>query len=101
MALGWSGLKGNGSDSEDNKEGFGTGYDGFDPEKQGSVGGNEGPRKMSRIDRPITKSISGNIAGGRRSSDTAPMGADISVGKQVEMEEGNAIKYRTCSWPKV
>ncbi|KAI6922760.1 putative amino acid transporter, partial [Hortaea werneckii] len=24
----------------------------------------------------------------------------VSVGKQMEMEEGNAIKYRTCSWQK-
>lgn len=25
----------------------------------------------------------------------------MTVGKQMEMEAGNAIKYRTCSWPKV
>jgi hypothetical protein len=25
----------------------------------------------------------------------------ISVGKQMEMEAENAIKYRTCSWQKV
>jgi hypothetical protein len=25
----------------------------------------------------------------------------ITVGKQMEMEAENAIKYRTCSWPKV
>jgi hypothetical protein len=23
------------------------------------------------------------------------------LGKQIELEEGNALKYRTCSWPKV
>jgi len=28
-------------------------------------------------------------------------GESISVGKQMELEAGNAIKYRTCSWPKV
>jgi hypothetical protein len=27
-------------------------------------------------------------------------GSDI-LGKQIEMEAGNAIQYRTCSWPKV
>jgi hypothetical protein len=27
-------------------------------------------------------------------------GSDI-LGKQIEMELGNAIKYRTCSWQKV
>lgn len=25
----------------------------------------------------------------------------LSVGKQIELEANNAIKYRTCSWPKV
>jgi hypothetical protein len=25
----------------------------------------------------------------------------ITVGKQMELEAENAIKYRTCSWPKV
>ncbi len=25
----------------------------------------------------------------------------LSVGKQMELEANNAIKYRTCSWPKV
>lgn len=27
-------------------------------------------------------------------------GADI-LGKQIELEAGNDIQYRTCSWPKV
>ncbi len=27
-------------------------------------------------------------------------GSDI-LGKQIELEAGNAIKYRTCSWQKV
>lgn len=76
-------------------------YDGFsptgsDPEKQQSNGG----RKMSRIDRPVTKSISGNLSG-RRSTDDGDSEASITVGKQMELEAGNAIKYRTCSWPKV
>jgi hypothetical protein len=26
--------------------------------------------------------------------------ASITVGKQMELEAGNAIKYRTCSWQK-
>jgi hypothetical protein len=26
-------------------------------------------------------------------------GSDI-LGKQIELEAGNAIQYRTCSWPK-
>lgn len=81
-------------------DGFGSEgyYDGFQPdvEKQGA----QGPtyRKMSRIDRPITASISGSI-GGRKSIDET--GAGDSVGQQMEAEAGNAIKYRTCSWQKV
>ncbi|KAF2003232.1 hypothetical protein P154DRAFT_520186 [Amniculicola lignicola CBS 123094] len=27
-------------------------------------------------------------------------GSEFDVGKQIELEAGNAIKYRTCSWPK-
>jgi hypothetical protein len=43
----------------------------------------------------------------QRSSQVAPFHAGqhakdkISVGKQVELEAENAIKYRTCSWQKV
>lgn len=67
------------------------GYGGapYDPESQG------GPRRMSRIDKAITKPIG---AGGDVDSDDS---SGVSVGKQMEMEAGNAIKYRTCSWPKV
>jgi len=25
----------------------------------------------------------------------------LSVNKQIELEQGNAIQYRTCSWKKV
>lgn len=53
-----------------------------------------GGRKMSRIDGVMTKPITG---GGDTSSDDD---VSVSVGKQMEMEAGNAIKYRTCSWPK-
>ena len=59
----------------------------YDPESQGA-------RKMSRIDKAITKPISGEATDSDASS-------GISIGKQMEMEAGNAIKYRTCSWPKV
>ena len=73
-------------------------YDGFapDPEAQGR----NAPRKMSRLDRPATGSI-GAMNTGRRSYDANAPEEDISIGKQVEMEEGNAIKYRTCTWQKV
>lgn len=55
--------------------------------------GGQQPRKMSRIDRPVTKSITGHTGDG--DSDNS-----ISVGRQVQMESGNAIQYRTCSWQK-
>jgi hypothetical protein len=53
---------------------------------------NPGGRRMSRIDRPIADPI---IGGG---DDTD---SSLSVGKQMELEAGNAIKYRSCSWQKV
>ena len=46
-------------------------------------------RKMSRIGGPISGMVG--------DSDTD---STISVGKQVELERANAIKYRTCSWQK-
>jgi hypothetical protein len=41
---------------------------------------------------------------GGRDSDTERQSdedASINVGKQIELEAGNAIQYRTCSWQKV
>lgn len=74
------------------KEGY---YGDFGQEKDVEAGATQ-PRKMSRIDRPIANSIAGQQAGMDSDSD-----ASISVGKQMELEAGNAIKYRTCSWQKV
>jgi hypothetical protein len=86
------------------KDGY---YEGFSPDAPVAEDGGRtsmtgpGGRKMSRIDRPVTKSISGSIAG--RGAEPIPDDAtdtSLSVGKQMEMEAGNAIKYRTCSWYK-
>ncbi|MCJ1372366.1 hypothetical protein MMC20_003590 [Loxospora ochrophaea] len=54
---------------------------------------NQAPRerKMSRIGQPVSGVLVGEV-----DDDST-----ISVGKQVELEAGNAIKYRTCSWQKV
>lgn len=86
---------------DQNANGFGQeGYYGnftSDTEKQG--GQPAGARKMSRIDRPVTKSISGSVAG-RDMVDDDMTDTSVSVGKQMELEAGNAIKYRTCSWYK-
>lgn len=80
------------------KEGY---YDGFNGDAEKGVGRNAGGgRKMSRIDKPITKSIGGLNGGNDLTSDDAT-DPSISVGKQMELEAGNAIKYRTCSWQKV
>lgn len=80
------------------KEGY---YEGFSPDAGVAEGGGyPGKRKMSRIDRPVTKSISGSVTGrGLPEDDLTDTG--VSVGKQMELEAGNAIKYRTCSWEKV
>ncbi|KAK0303609.1 hypothetical protein LTR01_007942 [Friedmanniomyces endolithicus] len=75
------------------KEGY---YDGFgtDAEKGGFP---SQERKMSRIDRPY-KSTAGGLGNELTADDdTDP---SISVGKQMELEAGNTIKYRTCSWQK-
>lgn len=64
-----------------------AGVFGSDPEK---AEGEPKYRKMSRIGGPIP-----GIVG---ESDTD---STLSVGKQLELEQSNSIKYRTCSWQKV
>ena len=54
----------------------------YDPESNGEKGG----RKTSRI------------AGVMGESD---QDSQLGVGKQLELEATNSIKYRTCSWQKV
>ena len=58
--------------------------------------GYSGPRRGSRIDAPIRKTST--FAG---EGDTSSDEEGMSVAKQLELEKGNAIQYRTCSWPKV
>ncbi|KAK3116484.1 hypothetical protein LTR53_003088 [Teratosphaeriaceae sp. CCFEE 6253] len=72
-------------------------YNGFavDAEK-GRQPSAYGGRKMNRI-APIAKTKSNNDTELTSDDDTDP---SISIGKQMEMEAGNAIKYRTCSWQK-
>ncbi len=62
-----------------------TGVYGYDVEKNGPP-----ERKMSRVGGPIPGIV------GDSDADSA-----LSVGKQLELEATNSIKYRTCSWPKV
>jgi hypothetical protein len=49
---------------------------------------NQGGRRMSRIDKKDPNVDYDDSSG-------------LSVGQQIEMEKGNAIKYRSCSWRKV
>ena len=49
--------------------------------------GNKGDRKTSRI---------AGVIGGESEQDS-----QVGVGKQLELEATNSIKYRTCSWQKV
>lgn len=58
---------------------------GYDPEK---TEGRE--RKLSRIGGPAAIGLADSDAG-----------SAMSVGKQVELESNNSIKYRTCTWQKV
>lgn len=55
----------------------------YDAESNGEKGG----RKMSRT---------AGVLGGESDQDS-----QFGVGKQVELEATNSIKYRTCSWQKV
>ena len=64
---------------------YGGGVSGSDPEK-----GEPRARKMSRIGGPISGIVGGSDAD-----------SEFSVGKQLELEQTNSIKYRTCSWQKV
>ena len=54
----------------------------YDAESNGEKGG----RKMSRI---------AGVMGGESDQDS-----QLGVGKQLELEATNSIKYRTCSWQK-
>lgn len=105
----------NGSNgNSDEEKGFGQQgyYDGFQGNRNEHGLKFGGSTKMNRIDKPVTKSISGSIAYGRRTSvearamaaaaaEAQDSDADITIGKQMELEAGNAIQYRTCSWQKV
>lgn len=62
----------------------GDGVFASDPEKADNK-----VRKMSRVGGPIP-----GIVG------DSDVDSTISVGKQLELEQANAIKYRTCSWQK-
>jgi len=50
-------------------------------------------KKMNRID--------GRYTGATGTGLDSDSDSNVSVEKQMELEAGNAIKYRTCSWPKV
>ena len=65
-----------------NAEKYGPTYD------ADAEGGTYGGRKMSRVDNKT-------FAGPDSDSDSG-----LSVGKQIELEQSQAIKYRTCSWQK-
>jgi hypothetical protein len=68
---------------------------GFDEEKAQATGGGYGNIKMNRIGAPPSHLVS-SLPASDVESETS-----VSVGKQMQMEAENAIKYRTCSWYKV
>ena len=62
--------------------GLQTGVYGYDVEKTEAKG-----RKMNRVaGAPVADSDEDSV---------------VSVGKQLELESTNSIKYRTCTWQKV
>jgi hypothetical protein len=105
MALGFGKSKTNGSSSSSPpNEKAEPKFDDVNPYNDYSAdqttaehGGSKKSKKpMNRIDRPITRSITGDSTMGDSSTDVS-----VSIGKQMELEADNAIKYRTCSWQKV
>jgi hypothetical protein len=85
MALGF-GAKADKADAASNDMSKGEELFRKDTEKGGSV---DGGRRGSRLEGPARRDMN--------SSDEE----SVSVGKQIELEAGNAIQYRTCSWQKV
>lgn len=57
-------------------------------------------RRMTRIDRPRTASISGTIVGADV-DDSSSFDSEDAIKKQMELEKDCEIQYRTCSWQKV
>lgn len=62
-----------------------TGVYGYDTERQVPR-----DRRFSRVAAPIPGTV------GDSDAESA-----MSVGRQMELEKNNSIKYRTCSWQKV
>ncbi|KAK5132916.1 hypothetical protein LTR08_008362 [Meristemomyces frigidus] len=101
MALGFGEKASDVSPPANNQPTFGNEgyYDGFGRDAEKGVDQPaRGSRKMSRIDKPMTKSIGGLNADSLTADDATD--PSVSVGRQMELEAGNAIKYRTCSWRK-
>lgn len=58
----------------------------------------------SSDDRKVTKpekSYDAEAGLGGPSASRDSDDASLAIGKQIAMEAGNGIRYRTCSWPKV
>ncbi|KZF26319.1 hypothetical protein L228DRAFT_242773 [Xylona heveae TC161] len=87
MALGWTKNQNATGDSPSNvqdSKAYPSEKLSGDAEKQAL-----GPSRMNRIADPLPGLVSDS------DSETS-----VSVAKQMELESSNAIKYRTCSWPK-
>lgn len=106
MALKMFGRKGSGDVVATSPETSQSSPQYFDEKKSGDYKDVEGgfapgvPRRGSRIDKPKVGSSLAGLAGNPNGLDDDSVN-NVSVGKQMEMEADNAIKYRTCSWQKV
>jgi hypothetical protein len=100
MALGFGNRRSDRSSPSSSPSTEKTNPDGvFSADQTAAENGGKKGIKMNRIDGPVTKPIAGHNVNGV--ADDSGTEDGMSIGKQMELEAGNAIKYRTCSWQKV
>jgi hypothetical protein len=100
MALGFGNRRSDRSSPSSSPSTEKTNPDGvFSSDQTAAENGGKKGIKMNRIDGPVTKPIAGHNVNGV--ADDSGTEDGMSIGKQMELEAGNAIKYRTCSWQKV
>lgn len=74
---------------------------GFLSSKKGSDARSNSSRSSDNKDNLAMTDPERGRAEKPRGGDVDDSDESFTIGRQMEMEADNAIKYRTCSWPKV